>query len=116
MFNPTVPCAITVASGKTNVYAEPAGTTTVAERCSIVKIRLVSKPTPISGESSASKSASREQEADVILLLSPVTKASINDIVRVTGLTLRVMLKSPVYDLNGRLDHHHVELAIWSGA
>ncbi|MFT4064276.1 hypothetical protein [Paraburkholderia sp.] len=114
MFNPTVSCVIETASGRTNVHGEPLPGATVPERVSVVKIEIKSKQTPVSGTTTASHGSAFELDEDALLLFSPTTRASINDIVKVAGLTLRVVSKSPQFDLNGRLDHHEVRLNVWS--
>jgi hypothetical protein len=114
MFNPTVPCVIETTSGATNVHGELIPGPSVKERVSVVKIEIKSKQTSVSGDTTASRGAAFELNEDALLLFSPKTRANVNDVVRAAGLTLRVVSKSPQYDLGGRIDHYEVRLNVWS--
>lgn len=116
MFNPGTACVIEAASGATNVHGEPLPGVTVREKVSVVKIEIKSKKSAVSGSTSASRGSASELEEDALLLFSPKTRASLDDIVKVASLTLRVVSKSPQYDLSGRLDHYEVRLNVWSAA
>jgi hypothetical protein len=116
MFNPTVSCVIEVASGKTNVHGEPLPGVSIPERVSVVKIEIKSTRTSVSSDTTASRGTAFELNEDALLLFSPKTRANIDDVVRAAGLSLRVVSKSPQYDLNGRLDHYEVRLNVWSAA
>jgi hypothetical protein len=113
MFNPGTPCVIHLTQSKTNVHGEPLPGATVSEKVSVVRIKIKSNRTT-AGSGSATHGSAFEIDEDAMLLFSPTTKAQIDDIVEVASLKLRVVSKSPQFDLNGRLDHHELRLNVWS--
>lgn len=114
MFNPTLPITIEKTSGETDVYGMPKPGRIVRERCSVVSLMARSQKTSVRADSSASRGNATELESSGTLILSPMTQARLDDVVTVAGNRLRIVTFSPQFDLNGRLDHHEVEVINWS--
>jgi hypothetical protein len=114
MFRPNKTCIVAVSSGKNDVYGQPLPARRVKEQCAVVKLTTASVQTNVRADSSASRGNARELTADAVILLTRFTAASINDIIEIEGIKLRVMAKHPRFDIRGVLDHVEVECTIWS--
>lgn len=114
MFKPNLTCRIQIASGKTDVYAQPLPARYVTERCSIVRLQAVNVKSSVRADSSASRGSARELEVDSVILLTAGTKAGIDDVIEITGFKLKISGMFPRHDANGRLDHYQVQATIWS--
>lgn len=113
MFRPNLKCRIQLSSGN-DVYGQPKPTTYVSEGCSVVKLILTSTKSTVRADSSASRGNAMEIQAHSVILLSARTKASINDIIEVSGSKLRIEGVQPRYDTQGRLDHYEINASVWS--
>jgi len=116
MFRPNQQCRIQLASGRNTVHGQPIPGEWVRERCSVVKLIISSEKSSVRADSSASRGNAREEQADAVLLLTPLTRASINDVIEVAGHKLRIMAIHLRYDVTGRLDHKETHATMWSPA
>lgn len=113
MFRPNQTCLIKLASGKTDVYGQPLPTTSVLERCAVVKLNIKSQISAIRADASASRGNARELVSEVVILLTPTTQANIDDVIEIADNKIRVTAKRPQYAVTGSLDHYRVEGMIW---
>lgn len=116
MFRPNQSCVIHHASGKTDVYGMPKVSTKVSERCAVVMLNVKNEKSAVRADTSASRGNAREFEVDAELLLTKNTAASIDDMIEILSVKLRVMAVFPRHDLQGRLDHYQVKCSFWSVA
>jgi hypothetical protein len=116
MFVPNLKCTIQTSSGNNDVYGQPIPGALFNERCSIVKMMIDNNKSSVRGDSSASRGSALELETVSVILLVSNTVANIDDIVTVSGYSLRVRGKAPQYDVMGNLDHWQVDLTMWSVA
>lgn len=114
MFRPNLTCTISVSSGKTDVYGQPTPSTKVKERCAIVKLDVKNLKSSVRADTSATRGNARELTADSVILLAKNTVANIDDILEVSGVTLRVMSKFPRHSVSGALDHYEITATVWS--
>lgn len=114
MFRPNLTCIISVSSGETDVYGKPLPATRVTERCAIVKLNIKSLTTSVRTDTSATRGNARELTADTVILLTAKTVANIDDIIEVSGATLRIVSKFPRHSVAGVLDHYEITATIWS--
>lgn len=114
MFTPNNNCRIQLASSETDVHGQPILGRWLTEKCSIVRLPVQSQKTSVRADSSASRGAAQELETNAKILLGARTKASIDDLVKVAGIDLRIVSKEPRYDAGGRLDHYEINLTYWS--
>lgn len=54
-------------------------------------------------------------EADVLVLVSPLTKADIDAVIEVGMEKFRVMSKHARYAISGALDHYELGCTFWGG-
>jgi hypothetical protein len=114
MFRPNLTCIISVSSGETDVYGKPMPATRVTERCAIVKLDIKNTKTSVRADTSASRGNARELIADSVILLTKNTVANIDDIIEVSGATLRIASKFPRHNVSGELDHYEITATNWS--
>ena len=115
MFRPNQNCTIISASGRTDVYGQPITSTRYSERCAVVKLITKNQKTAIRADSSASRGNARETVADSLILLARNTRAEIDDLISVSGQTLRIMSMHPRFSVTGELDHYEITASHWSG-
>lgn len=113
MYLPNSKLTLKLASGKTDVYAQPIPGRTITEPCCIVSIQNVDKKTSVRADSSASRGAAEESVVDATLLLGPKTQANLLDIITVAGYKIKITGKASRFDLSGKLDHFEVTGMIW---
>lgn len=115
MFRPNLTCRIQL-SGGNDVYGQPLPGTYITERCSIIKLMITNEKSSVRADSSASRGNAMELETHSVLLLTPKTKAKIDDVIEINGYKLRIMGMFARHNLNGVLDHYQVEARMWSKA
>jgi hypothetical protein len=115
MFLPTSKLRIQQTSGYT-AYGQPKPVRWVTEACAVVRLRVSAQKTSVRADSSATRGAAEETEADGVLLLSHTTVVKMNDLLEVRGLKMRVTGIEPRYDLFGQHDHTEVHTVYWSQA
>jgi hypothetical protein len=113
MFRPNQVCFIRVASGRTDVYGQPLAATKVREQCAVVRLITTNQPSSVRADSSASRGAAKELVSDSLILLTKTTAASIDDLIDIGGVTLRILSKHPRYNVGGSLDHFEITASIW---
>jgi hypothetical protein len=114
MFSPNLPCLVYLSSGTSDIHGQPTpSTTSIAERCAVVKLATVNQKTSIRADSSGSRGNAREIIVDAVILLTPTTKANIDDIIKVNSVGIRITTKQPQFDIQGNIDHYRVEGMIW---
>lgn len=114
MFRPNKNCVLHKSSGKTDVFGQPLPSTKITERCSIVTLNLKNEKSSVRADSSASRGAARELQADALLLMTKFSKAEIDDVIEIEGTKLRIVARFPRHDLHGRLDHYEIAGTYWS--
>lgn len=114
MFKPNIDCTIEVANGETDLYGQPLPSRLVRERCAMVKLDLRNVKSAVRADTSASRGSARELHADSKFLLTPKTAANIDDIIHVSGYSLKIISKFPRLDVQGKLDHYEVDAMIWN--
>lgn len=114
MFRPNVSCVVYKSSGNTDVYGMPIAGVKYSERCSIIKLNVISAKSAIRADTSASRGNARELEADTELLMTSKTVAEIDDLVSIDGSKFMIISKFPRHDLQGKLDHYQVTCTYWS--
>lgn len=114
MFRPNLDCVLSRSSGKTDVYGQPLPATKVKERCAVITMNLKNEKSSVRADSSASRGAARELQADALILMGRNSKVAIDDVVEVEGIKIRVVGKFPRRNLNGQLDHYEVAGTYWS--
>lgn len=115
MFRPNQTCMLQLSNGH-DIYGQPRPATRVPERCAIVKLIRSNSKTSVRADSSASRANAEEVQVQSIILLSPATRAKINDVMEVAGVHLKIEGCFPRHDVQGRLDHVEVSASIWSQA
>ena len=113
MYIPNNKLVLRLSSGKNDAYGQPTPGRRVTERCCFVKMDVSDEKTSVRADSSASRGNAHEKTIDAMFLLGPKTQANMHDIIEFEGVKIKIMSKSPRYDLNGRLDHHEVTGTIW---
>jgi hypothetical protein len=116
MFRPNINCIVYKSDGTADVYGMPLPGIKLNERCSIIKLNVISAKSAIRADTSASRGNARELEADTELLMTVNTAASIDDLVSIDGSKFLVVSKFPRHDLQGNLDHYQVTCSYWSVA
>lgn len=114
MFTPNTSCVIEKNSGN-DVYGQPVPGVLIEEKCSIVSLMIESLKSSTRKDSSASDGAAMEFQAKTIILLTPKTKADIDDVIAFGGNKFKLITKMPRIDVTGKLDHYQVGLIVWSG-
>lgn len=115
MFRPNQRCRIRLA-GETDVHGQTTPGPVITERCSIVRLMVSQSKSSVRADSSASRGAAHELQADAVILMTVTTKARIEDMVEFAGAKFKISGRFPRHDANGRLDHIEIHATIWSGA
>jgi len=113
MFRPNQNCTIRRSSSKTDVYGQPLPGSTVSERCAIVKLNVQNMKSSVRADTTASRGTAQEKQVEALILLDPKTVASIDDIMEVHGVVLRIVSMFPRHSVSGQLDHYEVTGTIW---
>lgn len=113
MFRPNTRCRIQLSAGN-DVYGQPLPTTFVNEGCSVGKIFISNEKSSVRADSSASRGNAMELEAVAVILLTPQTRAGIDDIIEIVGRKLRILGVMPRFTVGGVLDHFEAHCGIWS--
>lgn len=114
MFRPNITCTLIKSAG-TDMYAQEGFATPVFEKCAIVHLRNVEDRVSSRAISSGIRGHGWEWVASSKFLLTPTTKASVNDKLVLYGTPIRITSMFPRLDLQGRLDHYEVEGEYWGG-
>ncbi len=73
-----------------------------------VKVEIRSQHTTVRTDSSGTHGAAGEQTADVVVLASPKTRVTLDDVLVVHGNRLRIEVIKPRFDAGGRHDHNEI--------
>jgi hypothetical protein len=114
MFRPNRKCRLLVNSGESDLYGQPKPGRWVTEGCSLVRQRVTADKSSVRADSSASRGNAREIVADVVILMTTVTQANIDDVIAFGQSQFRITGKEPRYDVRGQLDHYEIQASIWS--
>lgn len=107
-----LPCKIYKVTGH-DLYGEQALGAAIDDKCGIVRLRKKSMHTTVRADSSASRGHGDEQQADIIILLPPTTRAAVDDKLTVSFMSIRIRDMQPRYTVFGILDHYEVRGEIW---
>lgn len=97
-----------------DVYGQVTSGPAIPERCCVVKLKKKSDATTVRADSGASRAHADEFITENRILLTPKTKAAIDDRLDVAGVSIRVKSMFPRFDILGRLDHYEVEGELWA--
>jgi hypothetical protein len=114
MFKPNVPCSISRADGKHDLYGKSTPKEVAKERCAIIKMTNLAQHSSVRQDTSPSRGSAMQLESDATLAFLPTTVLELDDVISVAGFQLRVRGKSPKYSLQGTLDYYLVETIVWS--
>jgi hypothetical protein len=78
-----------------------------------VRLRHNQNHSSVRADSTASRGAADEDQADSIILLTPTTKAELGDQLEVGGLKVRIVQFHPRYTMAGTLEHYEVHGEFW---
>lgn len=112
MFTPNVRCWLRLV-GSTNVYGEESLGAKIPELCNVVRLRKSVTHTTVRSDSSATRGHADENEANVIILLSPKTKATLGSQLEVVGVKVRINDLQPRMNMLGQLEHYEVRGEFW---
>lgn len=112
MFRPNLLCQYARIAGFSGsgkrIYSTPQHA-----KCAIIYLRDMSQPTSVRTDSSASKSAARDESVDARLLVPATLLLNHGDRISVLNYDLSVDKVFPRHSVLGRLDHYQVDCEIW---
>lgn len=91
-------------------YVAPTGTTAAC----VVKIPQKVRKTSVRADSSASRGAAKEIEADTRFLVPPTASVKDGDLVEFRGRKFQVVALHERFDVFGRFDHIQVDAGAWA--
>lgn len=112
MFITTLDCKIRKVT-TLNQYAEEALGSVINERCAPVRLRHNQNHSSVRADSTASRGAADEDQADTIVLLTPGTQAELGDQLEVAGLKVRIVQRFPRHNMAGKIEHYEVRGEFW---
>lgn len=112
MFNPNVQVKVSRRSGR-DLYGKAAYAAGVMVPACVVKLPTSDKKTSVRADSSASRGAAVEQEADTRFLLTPTAQIAQGDLIEFWGKSYQVQVVHPRFDVFSRLDHIQVDCGAW---
>lgn len=96
-------------------FGKPQLSVSFNERCAILEMEFGEFKTSLRADSSGSRSNAEELETKVAkLLLTNRTRANIEDVILVAGILMRIVGKTPKFDLDGTLDHYEIMCKLWT--
>ncbi len=108
---PRIPCIVTPTIGF-DVHSQEQLGNAVHTKCTVISLSLISGPTSVRTDSSASRGSAAERTAIARLLFAPGI-AKIDMKVEIHGRSLRIMAIDPRFTMGGTHDHDEVDLTIW---
>lgn len=114
MFIPNVQVKIWVRGGYDLYGKADYVTPTSNTPACVVKIPLKVRKTSVRADSSASRGAAKEVEADTRFLLPPTTAVKDGDLVEFNGTKFQIAALHQRYDVFGRFDHIQVDAGAWA--
>jgi hypothetical protein len=108
----TLTCKLRKVTGM-NQYAEETLGPVTTERCAPVRLRHSQAHSSVRADSTASRGAADEDQADSIVLLTPTTKAELGDQLEVADLKLRIVQLHPRFGMAGKLEHWEIRGEFW---
>lgn len=105
--------AVVTQSGGFDRYGQRKPGNSVKLRIAVVTLRARRDRTSVRTDSSASRGAAAEVEADVRLLFPAIFKPTIGDTVEVAGEKVRVTSIFPRFAISGVIDHYQVDADYW---
>ena len=104
MFLPNKLCYIRKCVGH-NIYGESLLGKKQLTKCAIVKLIGEHTKTTVRSDVGASKSHAVDQTEDAVILLPPLTKVNINDVIDVADTSIKITGIHPRYNIYGKLEH-----------
>ena len=112
MFDQDARCVITKVTG-TDAASRPIFGEAIEEACSIAKFMGSDSGVAVQVRSAPEYPTSPERAADAVILLRVTTRASVNDMIDVAGVKLKVIGISQNYDSVGKVSNHVAEAVLW---
>lgn len=112
LFKPNITCVLRTLQGR-DVYGQESLSQGTTVGCTIIKLHATVMDSSVRADSSASRGAAREVQANAKILLSVDSGVKLNDQIEVSGVLLRVTSVFLRHNLRGKPDHIEVECMIW---
>lgn len=109
MFRPNTKCQLERRLEGRTVFGKTSYAAPVSIPCSVVKLEFRADKSSVRADSTASRGAAEQQEAEAVFLFPKTVAVSINDVVHYGEFKIRVTKLRPRTNAAGKLDHMQVE-------
>ena len=112
MFRPNHTAQLSRKSAARDIFGKETHLPPIPLRCGIVRLSTVVVPSTVRADSSASRGAAEESNAQAIFLVPANTSIGVGDIIMTLGFRIEVKGRHPRLNTRGTLDHIEIHGAI----
>lgn len=105
MFRPNHTAQLSRKSATRDIFGKATYLPPSPMRCGIVRLSTVIVPSTVRADSSASRGAAEEENAQAVFLVMPNTAIAVGDIILTLGFKIEVKGRHPRLNTRGMLDH-----------